>query len=156
MKNKLLLALLIITSLISGAAYAADGDLFSVKGSNAFEYRIQSDGTSLGTKPTIEIVATSDTITVAESGKTFVSQPVSAVTLTLPDAAVGLNYTFVLSDTTPLWIDPQDGDLISSYSAGDRVGSPASAASGDTVYIFAIDSTRWRSIEVQGDWVDAN
>lgn len=117
-----------------------------------------------------EAATTNDTITAAESGKTFVVSPVSGspVTFTLPTAVAGLNFKFIAGSghaTTTLrqfYIDPQSTDYLivanagttSTYAAGDKTQS--GGITGDSIELICTTDGTWIAIDTRGTWVDAN
>jgi hypothetical protein len=100
------------------------------------------------------------TVTAAMSGTVFYNS--QAIEFDLPDAATGLEYTFVVGHASNLDVDPAAGDTInySTCGAGDKVRS---ATVGDTITVIGTDAGNWfvKSI-VAGDgdftdtvWTDA-
>jgi hypothetical protein len=94
------------------------------------------------------------------SGTVFYNS--QAIEFDLPDAATGLEYTFVVGHASNLDVDPAAGDTInySTCGAGDKVRS---ATVGDTITVIGTDAGNWfvKSI-VAGDgdftdtvWTDA-
>ena len=101
-----------------------------------------------------EITAQTDTITAAESGKIIVGDYTGTQTLTLPDAAAGLIFTFVDSSATAgddLVIDCQAADTIDGDSAGDAIESVTDALN-QSVTLIAIDGTQWITVHTTGTW----
>jgi hypothetical protein len=118
---------------------------------------------------TYEAVTTSDTITAVESGKTFLVNPANAgVTFTLPDADVGLSYTFVqtvgdAAGNKKFILNTKDTDTIragvngtstSTFAAGDSIITPG--ATGDSITIFCGADTYWTVVNRTGTFVDNN
>ena len=169
-KFSILVALLIVL-MVSGAAQAANTNLFSVENTSGNEIYIDSTGVFYGAKASTEAATTNDTVTAAESGKTFLIDPgvTYPLTMTLPVAAAGLEYTFTAvngmqGSSTPgrIYLDPNIADtfvgcvnslVTSTFAAGDSLYSPG--ATGDTVTIVGA-STKWYCTNRVGTWVDGN
>jgi hypothetical protein len=132
--------------------------------------RMLSFATDAGIKASYEAAVTSDTITASESGKTFIIDPVSPMTLTLPDADVGLNFTFTSVSgtasggaTKKFILDPKSTDrfrgVVSSvvgttFAIGDSVIS--TGVTGDSITIFCGQDTYWDVTAIRNTFVDAN
>lgn len=117
-----------------------------------------------------ELVTTSDTITAAESGKTFIVEGVvgSRPTLILPDADVGLEFTFVQGDVTcvaavcaGMYIDPQSTDYIVSVNgttalqdAGDKINN-TNGYTADSIRLICGQDLYWYATDTRGTWADA-
>lgn len=118
----------------------------------------------------VEAATTNDTITAAESGKTFVVSPVSGspVTFTLPTAVAGLSFQFIAGTghaTTTLRyfeLDPQSTDYLivansgatSTYAAGDKTKS--GGITGDSIMIYCATAGTWIALDTRGTWTDGN
>lgn len=99
---------------------------------------------------------TARTITARETGTVFIMTSTSddPVTFNLPDAAAGLNYTFIDLDATAaadLTINPKDGDSINLGTAGVSFNATGDAV-GETVTLMAEDSVKWISTSKGGTW----
>lgn len=149
-------------------AYAADGDLFLTEDSSGNDIRINTTGQAIGWRADYEVATTNDTLTAAESGKTIVANPTSYTTFTLPTAATGLRYRFLVangnSGTTAgmIALSPQSTDTFegcvasnatTSFTTGDDLVSPG--ATGDSVEIIGA-STKWYCVNRIGTWTDGN
>ena len=105
-----------------------------------------------------ETISTNDTVTAAESGKVFFISNgggYGAITMTLPAADEGLNYTFIQQGTgTLVNLAPNSTDyfLYSTANASDHIQGPATA--GASVRIFASDDTVW-FVETNGTFTVA-
>jgi hypothetical protein len=132
----LFLALLISIFMVNGA-FSADGDKFSVDG-----FRIDGNQ-EMYYQVLNETVATSDTITAAESGKVFFMYGATNIVMTLPAADEGLTYSFVNGDTTTYEINPNGTETLMylTLSAGDAMRSGATV--GDAVTVYASDDSVW-------------
>ena len=60
---------------------------------------LKTDGTIVTSLDTVEVVTTTNVITAAESGRTFVLNSATAFVSTLPTAAAGLRYRFYAGAT---------------------------------------------------------
>ena len=156
----LVVALIFMMMLSTGA----NSDQFTVTGFNI------NDSGQVNYKEVWETATTSDTVTAAESGKTFlVDINTGNVTFTLPTAATGLNYRFVAVDGNAksgqgrIYIDPQSTDkfvgcvnssTVTTFSNGDKLYSPS--ATGDSVRIIATSANEWVCTDRVGTWVDGN
>ena len=60
---------------------------------------LKTDGTTVTSLDTVEVVTTTNVITAAESGRTFVLNSATAFVSTLPTAAAGLRYRFIAGAT---------------------------------------------------------
>lgn len=121
-----------------------------------------------------ELATTNDTITAVESGKTFIVEGVcstsSTTTFNLPDADVGLEFTFVIgaghticnstSDSPDININPQDTDYIyftnsnaeNTFAVGDSLNSTGTTA--DSVRLICGKDLYWYATDVRGTWTD--
>lgn len=76
-----------------------------------------------------------------------------SITLSLPTAAAGLEYTFVIMETQTLVIDAAAGDTIQiAGSTSAASGNISAATQGHTVTIVAMDATEWIAHSVIGTW----
>ena len=166
-RNIVLVALLAL--FMSVGAYAADGDLFSVYNVADDQIRLTSTGVWINARTDTEVATTSDTVTVAESGKTFlVNIGTGSATFTLPTAATGLTYQFTsingnaTSGQGRVYLDPTTADTFvgcvsststSTFAGGDSLYS--AETTGDSVTIVGA-STKWYCTDRLGTWVDGN
>lgn len=103
---------------------------------------------------TVEIADANDTLTAAESGKVFVTDFTGTITLTLPDAAAGLTYTFIDNSAVAgddVVIAIQSGDNIEGDTNGDGY-TCAVDAEGSSITFVAINDTRWIVLSTTGTW----
>lgn len=93
------------------------------------------------------------TVTAADSGKVFLTS--QATEFDLPDAAEGLEYTFVVGHVSNTHIDPAAGDtlLYGGCSAGDRL---VADAVGETITVVGVSATQWAVKSYVGTWSDDN
>lgn len=100
----------------------------------------------------------SDTLTAAETGSTHTNLGAAgAITLTLPAAAVGLEFTFYVAAAQTLTIQAVGNDTIriGTAAAGAAAGSAAADAEGEWVTLRGISTTQWVSIGSLGTWTVA-
>jgi hypothetical protein len=90
----------------------------------------------------------------SETGKLFTNEGATAeVGFTLPAAAVGLSYSFIVQDVDGLKVTAAAGDTIriaASVSAGG--GFISATAIGNAVHLVAINATEWIALSSQGSW----
>lgn len=157
-KLVVLVALLAMFFFVGGAFAGEDTDVFNVIG-----WRIDEDGvlrpkSTSGRMAITEYVTTSNAVTAAESGKTFVVDSASTVaTMTLPTAAIGLEYTVVSATNEIVRIDVADTDTIAwpaigYMDAGDKLVSPG--ATGDSVTLVCPRLLYWYPSSINGSWTD--
>ena len=72
---------------------------------------------------------------------------------TLPAAAVGLNYTFVVMAAQELRVTPGGGDVVNIAGiAGDAAEYWTANAVGEALTIVAVDATNWIATSFTGTW----
>jgi hypothetical protein len=108
---------------------------------------------------------TNTTIAAVSSGSIFLVDPSSTVpTFTLPTAAEGLNYKFVVTGhgATKIIVDPASTDTFvgcvvgtsaTTFTAGDSITS--AGTTGDSLSIVGA-STKWYCTDRTSTWVDNN
>jgi len=174
--NKFLLFTLLIIGLMCINSQAADvigtdgapndSGIYAIQHTDD---RIMNIATDAGIKFSYEKTTTSDTLTLKESGKTIIVNPVNDdVTFNLPDADVGMSFTFMASDgnvdgTQKFTINPQDTDFLrgvvngtttSSFAAGDSAISAGST--GDSISVFCAEDLYWDVVQRTGTFTDDN
>lgn len=117
-----------------------------------------SDYIKESTPHSVEDFTGNDTLTAAESGKTCTNAGASgAIELTLPTAATGLEFSFVVSAAQYLRINFAAGDngrYLATTSA--TAGYFRANVAGNFVSLTAIDATTWQVTSLDGTWsVDA-
>lgn len=164
MRNKLNIMIAFVALFVFALAPAVfAGPQFSLN-----DFEIDSNG-QMSYKSLIEVATTSDTVTAAETGKTFFPNISSGtITFTLPTAAAGLTYTFTsinghaTSGQGTVILSPQATDTFvgcvnssstSTFTTGDDLDSPQ--ATGDSVTLVGA-STKWYCTNRVGTWVDGN
>ena len=97
-----------------------------------------------------QTVLADSTLMAATSGTTYIARPVAAkTTITLPDAAVNLEYTIAGADADSIRVTTASGDsLITSAGAAWKT----IATDGATVTVRAYDTTRWYMLFTLGTW----
>lgn len=174
MRNAWFLSLLVLL-VFCWPAFSADkvGMMGAPNTSGVGPLEVDSDrvitiATDAGIKASYELVTTSDTITASETGKTFIINPASQMTLTLPDADVGMSFKFTANNgnaggTKKFILDPQSTDTLrgvvnsaaaSTFAAGDSVISPG--VTGDSITLFCAQDTYWDVVDIRGTFSDNN
>jgi hypothetical protein len=95
-------------------------------------------------------------LTTAESYKVLTNQGIAEKNFhTLPTAAAGLSYTFVVQDTDGIRVTASTGDTI---RLGNKVTATAgyveSTTIGDTITLVAINVDEWIAVSAIGTWTD--
>jgi len=158
-----LLMVLMIASGAYGAVTSVDGDQFTIT-----DFKVDTNG-YVYYKELTEVATTSDTVTVGETGKTFLPNISSGtITFTLPTAVAGLKYKFTsinghaTAGQGTVILSPQSTDTFvgcvsstttTTFAAGDDLDSPQ--ATGDSVTIVG-GSTAWYCTDREGTWVDGD
>lgn len=162
--NKLGLVLIVLSVLIllfAGPGYceltATIGDQNS---SGKYRVEVDTDGivtfqTDTAIKLPYQSGTTNDTLTAADSGRTYVtsSGTVSAVILNLPPATVGLYFPVITGTTHSVYLNPSGTEIINyaSLSAGDSIYN-SSAAKGDSITLFCAIAGQWEADIHNGTW----
>ena len=167
MKPRLVFCLLMIMLLACVPVFASvtTGTFGDQNSDGTYRVTIDSDGiytfaADTGINFPYQSGTTNDTLVAADSGRTYVvtSGATSAVTLTLPAAAVGMVFPIVSATTETILVDPNGTDTINfaSLSAGDRISNSGAAAKGDAITFICVTANEW-SVQIhQGTWADAN
>jgi hypothetical protein len=137
----------------------ADTNLsINAKGAGAVSIGITSNGGVLQRRP-IHVAQATDTLTIAESGTTFICA-VDAK-LTLPSAVAGTEgvwyhiVTGVASAGAGVIIDPAAGDAIcyvTSLNNKDLINTPGTDVEGDSVTIVSDGANQWWVESMIGIW----
>jgi hypothetical protein len=108
-----------------------------------------------GLKSSTEVVITDDALTAAETGKNY-AITVSGVTLTLPAAAAGLEYTFLGNSGITFSVDVTSPDSIQylGMTTGDKITSPAET--DDSLTLIATATGKWRVKNMINTFTDGN
>ena len=165
--KKLSIVLLVVVfclTLLSISAFAGMTDE-AVLGNNRWAIdssgRLKPDTNTGGMLVLYEKQTTGDTVLTTESGKTFILDtigtsevPIDRATYTLPNAAVGLEYTFIVGNAEEITIRPESGDTIKylTLDASDAIRSPGNTADSVTVICGVADT--WYIKEMKGTWTD--
>lgn len=90
----------------------------------------------------------------SDSRKAYTNEgATSQVAVTLPAAAAGLEYTFIIQDTDGIQITAAAGDTIRQAASVSASGGTATSTTiGDTLTLLAINSTEWIAIASHGTW----
>ena len=100
-------------------------------------------------------VGSPNIILASETGKVFTNKGATALNYhTLPTAALGLNFTFVVMDNDGLTITANTGDIISINGIdSSSAGTATSSNIGSVVTLVAVDTTSWVAISSLGSWL---
>lgn len=94
------------------------------------------------------------TITADQSGTWFTNEGADAeAEFTLPPAAAGLSFGFVVQDDDGLSITAGSGDTIRvADEASEAAGFISNSAPGSSIRLLAINDTEWVAVSVTGAW----
>jgi hypothetical protein len=74
----------------------------------------------------------------------------------LPDAAAGLNYTFIVMAAQKMQVTPAAGDKICIAGVcGDAAEYWSADAVGESLTLVAVDGTNWVATSYTGTWTQA-
>lgn len=130
----------------------------ALNGGSGVDVSQASDGTITvkGGLKTVEAHTADDTLTAAESGTIHTTVGATGtVVLTLPVAAVGMEFEFRVGAAFELRIDPNGTDKISLPSTGvpGAAGKYLSAdANGETVRLVCTKANEWSVFGYTGTW----
>jgi len=120
---------------------------------------ITGDGTAAlgGFLKTVTDDADGRNITAAESGTIITNAGAGgAMAYTLPSAAAGLNYCFVVMAVQELRVTPAAGDVINIAGvAGDAAEYWTANAAGEALCLVSVDGTNWIATSYTGTWTQA-
>lgn len=142
-----------------GGGYGSTGCTLSTAGvlqcdgAATFGGTVTASGGVADTKPVLAKIA-DYTVLAGDTGSVIKAS--GAITLTLPGAAVGLNYciiNFTGDDQVIDFTDATDVALNEVNSPGDRV---TNTTAYDNICLTAIDTTNWVTISSLGTWSDGN
>ena len=152
-RMKKILTLCVMFVLIASSAYAAvavtdagtyEGEASVVDFANL---GVSFDGNkaTVRANPTEVVTAATKSVTAAENGEMYITTYASGTTtVTLPAAAVGLEYTFVSGKGLTVTIDTASASDTINYltlDAGDTIDS--NAATGDSVRLTCARANTW-------------
>lgn len=119
---------------------------------------ITGDGTSTlsGFLKTVVNDADGDALAVTDSGSVQTNAGASgAAAWTLPDAAAGLNYCFVVMAAQELRVTPAAGDkIVHGSTVMDAAEYYYADAIGESLCITAVDGTNWVMTSSTGTWTE--
>ncbi len=117
---------------------------------------ITGDGTAAmgGFLKTVTDDTNGKTLDINESGTVQTNAgAVGAAAWTLPGAAAGLNYCFVVMAAQELRVTPAAGDVINIAGIAAEAAEYWTAnAAGESLCIVAVDATNWVAISFTGTW----
>ena len=120
---------------------------------------ITGDGTAAlgGFLKTVTDDADAHAVGVAESGTVLTNAgAIGAFAHTLPSAAVGLNYCFIVMAAQELRVTPAGGDVINIAGiAADAAEYWTANAAGESLCLVAVDVTNWVATSFTGTWTQA-
>ena len=102
-------------------------------------------------RETVETISAAQTLTAADSGKTFILDAAAGATVTLPALKAGLRFKFVVGAafaTTPWVIDSAEGDNINGIIMDMGATVAGVPAAGEDQINFV------ESAETIGDWIE--
>jgi hypothetical protein len=121
---------------------------------------VTGDGTAALTGFLVDVVNDTEphAILVTESGSVLTNLGSNGSDAwTLPTAAAGYEYTFVVMAAQEMRITPAGGDLINhAGTAMDAAEYYTANAVGETLHLIAVDATNWIVISETGTWVEQN
>lgn len=175
-KTMKLLGILLLCLCLAVPAYAATVSCEGGRDSSGnCRMEIDSDGmisyTGGGIKRKYEVKTTNDTLTAVESGTVYFMDPTqgSPIRITLPDADVGLTYTFVAIDghasglcytelkpqSTDTFVGGTNGASTTTWIAGDKIYN-SNSYTGDAITVTCGADTYWYVHDIRGTWADGN
>lgn len=120
---------------------------------------VTGDGTAAlgGFLKTVTDDTNGKTLSVTESGTAQTNAGAGgAAAWTLPAAAPGLEYTFVVMAAQELRVTPAAGDVVNiAGTAGDAAEYWTANAVGEVLHLIAVDATNWIAISYTGTWTQA-
>lgn len=120
---------------------------------------ITGDGTAAlkGFLKTVTDDADAHTVLVTESGTILTNAgAVGPFAHTLPAAAVGLEFTFVVMAAQELRVTPAAGDVINiNGTAADAAEYWSANAPGESLHLVAVDANTWVAVSYTGTWSQA-
>jgi predicted RNA-binding protein with PUA-like domain len=102
----------------------------------------------------VEAVTANETLAITDSGHTFTNEGATGtVTLTLPTASAGLNFTFVIQAAQTFTIAANLSDTIRYADIVSAAAGDVSAGDiGNVVRVEAINATEWIVTNLIGTW----
>lgn len=126
---------------------------WSVTAAGNFEKQTQGNYILSETKVTAN---TTDPLALAhtDSWTAFTNEGATTlINFSLPSAAAGMQYTFIVQDADGIQVDAAGGDTIRiAGSVSAAAGNIASTTIGSTVTLLAINVTEWIAISSLGSW----
>lgn len=96
-------------------------------------------------------------IVAADNRKTFTNEgAASSVAITLPTAAAGYEFTFIVQDADGIVVTANTGDTIQIGGVvGAAAGTATSTNIGSTLRLTSINATEWVAVAHEGTWLVA-
>jgi hypothetical protein len=120
---------------------------------------ITGDGTAAlgGFLKTVLDDTNAHTVLVTESGTILTNAGAAGpFAHTLPDAAIGLEYTFIVMAAQELRVTPAAGDVINiNGTAADAAEYWTANGIGESLTLVAVDTTNWIATSYTGTWTQA-
>lgn len=117
--------------------------------------RVATIATDAGIRYSYEAATTSDTLTLAETGKILTVDCATVCEFELPEATVGMSFTFIsIGDSSVFSVDPDGADTIIwdvsdiPLAAGEKVSSPGNTA--DSIELFSAAANVWAVRNING------
>lgn len=165
MKISRLITLFIIAVLIATPLYAQSTNATFGNQNSSGEYRVEANtngtitfASDTSIKFPYQSGTTNDTLTVADSGRTYVvtydaDTQVSPPVIQLPAATVGMVFPIVSATTYSVYINPNGTDTIqyASLAAGHSIYN-SSAAKGDSITLYCVVAGEWAVSINSGTW----
>lgn len=103
---------------------------------------------------TVQAKTSGTSLAATETGKIITNEGASALLSdTLPTAAAGMRFTYIVQDSDGIRVNANTGDTI--RIAGDVTASAGhidSTAIGDSITLVSINATEWIATSVSGTW----
>jgi hypothetical protein len=120
---------------------------------------ITGDGTAAlkGFLKAVTDDADAHSVLVTESGTVLTNAgSIGPYAFTLPAAAAGLEFIFVVMAAPELRVTPAAGDLININGvAADAAEYWTANAPGESLHLVAVDATNWIAVSYTGTWTQA-
>ena len=100
---------------------------------------------------TLQTKATDYSVLATDSGQWFSNS--ASVNFTMPAAAKGLNYRFIVGTSAYLKVTATNNDVITYGSTSSAAnGYTRSTTKGHQIEVFALDAGEWMIVSLDGTW----